>query len=372
MLHNYFISISLLSFFVIIFIVSILLWWLSHEIEEKVADKIKRHTKNPVMSPQAWNEWENSGTFNPAAIIDKNGRVHILYRAIGSDGISRIGYASSKDGLHFDERLSYPVFLMQNPRQNIPQEKERRFDPILYASGGSWGGTEDPRLVEIDGKIYMTFNAFDGWDYIRIAVTSINSKDFYNKRWHWKKPLFLSPRGQVNKNWLIFPEKINGKFAILHSMTPTVQIDYVDRLEDLHLEKVKIKSHFGSKVPRESWDTWVRGAGPPPIKTRHGWLVLYHAMDKRDPHIGYKLGAMLLDLNNPRKIIARSPSPLLTPNEWYENDWKPGVVYACGAAVRDGTLYVYYGGGDKHVCIAHTELDQLLNWLIKEGKNNLA
>ncbi len=329
--------------------------------------KIRKNIQNPIMSP-SFNAWETTGTFNSAALQDKEGRVHLLYRAIGDDGMSRIGYASSKDGQNIDERLPYPVYIMENPRRNTPHELQRH-DPVMYPSGGSWGGSEDPRLVQIGNKIYMSFNAFDGWDFIRIAVTSINADDFYNKRWKWSRPLFISPKGEINKNWVIFPEKINGKFAILHSMTPKIQIDYVDRLEDLDYGTNVIKSIFGSKQPQETWDTWVRGAGPPPIKTDKGWLILYHAMDKRDPHIGYKLGAALLDIDDPSKIIARSPTPILTPNEWYENDWKAGVVYACGATVKDGILYVYYGGGDKHVGVAQAPLKELLEWMIEYSKN---
>lgn len=361
---------SLFSFLLAL-IALVYIWWATKKASVyKPTEKhsyARRHINNPVMSPLPWNEWEAIGTFNPSVLQDDTGKVHMVYRAIGNDGVSRIGYASSQDGLNFDERLSYPIYAMQRPRMNVA-EKEKRYDPVMYASGGSWGGAEDPRLVEIGDKVYMSFNAFDGWDFIRIAVVSIAKKDFLEKKWRWSKPLFLSPRGQINKNWIIFPEKINGKFAILHSMTPEVQIDYVDRLEDLDTGKVSIKSRFGSKIPRKGWDTWVRGAGPAPLKTNMGWLIFYHAMDKNDPHIGYKLGALLLDLKDPTKVIARSPSPILTPSEWYENDWKPGVVYACGATVKDDMLYVYYGGGDKHVCVAHAPVNELLDWLIKYGK----
>lgn len=336
-----------------------------------VGKHVHRHHANPVMSPQEWNDWETAGTFNPAALLDDQGRVHLLYRAIGSDGVSRIGYASSRDGFHFDERLPYPVFAMRRPRgdatEKIPEDLKKP-DFQMYPSGGSWGGCEDPRMVRIDDKIYMTFNAFDGWDYIRIGVSYIKADDFFAKRWRWSRPFFISPKGEINKNWLIFPEKVNGRFAILHSITPEVQIDYIDRLEELDRDQRRIKSRFSQLKNQDRWDNIVRGVGPPPIKTDKGWLVLYHAYDKKESHIGYKLGALLLDTNDPRKVIARSPAPILVPSEWYENDWKPGVVYACGATIKDDQLFVYYGGGDKHVCVAHTPLRGLIDWLIAYGK----
>ena len=255
---------------------------------------------------------------------------------------------------------------METPRRQGASAEIKQFNPVMYPSGGSWGGSEDPRLVKIDSRIYLIFNAFDGWDFIRVAVASIAENDFLAKRWLWSKPQLISPPGTINKNWVLFPEKINGKYAILHSISPEVQIDLVDRLEDLSSGRHIIKSIFGNGKPRREWDTWVRGVGPPPLKTKRGWLVLYHAIDKSDPH-RYKLGALLLDLKNPKKVIARSPAPILAPDTWYENDEKPGVVYACGATIDKETLFVYYGGGDKYVCVAKTPLKKLLDWMMASG-----
>jgi predicted GH43/DUF377 family glycosyl hydrolase len=347
------------------FVLALILLCYAWKSSGKDKKRVKRHARNPIMSPAPFNEWESGGTFNPASIKDSGGRIHLVYRAVGADGVSRIGYASSFDGITIDDRSPYPIFAIKNPRQNLPEEFKQR-NIIMYPSGGSWGGSEDPRLVRIGDKVYMTFNAFDDWDYIRIGLTSIKADDFFKKKWKWSRPLMISPKGEVNKNWVLFPEKINGKFAILHSMSPKVQVDYVDRLEDLDSGRQAIKSHFGQKESREEWDTWIRGVGPPPVKTEKGWLVLYHAINKNEPD-KYKLGALLLDEKNPRKVLARSPAPLLTSETWYENDWKHGVIYACGTVVKDGTLYIYYGGGDKHVCVAHTNLDELLKWLLKFG-----
>lgn len=327
---------------------------------------LERYHKNPVMSPQQHNEWETCGVFNPAAYKDDEDVVHLLYRAIGNDGVSRFGYSKSSDGVTFlpEDRISHPVYFIESPRNMGATLK--RYDPMMFPSGGSWGGAEDPRLVRIEDTLYLTFNAFDGWDFIRIAVTSIAEKDFVAGKWNWKKPMLISPFGEIHKNWVIFPEKINGKFAILHSISPHLQIDYVDRLEDLAQGKVKIKSVF-KRHDQETWDTWLRGAGCPPIKTEKGWLVLYHAIEKHDTN-RYKIGVMLLDFNDPTKVISRSPGPLLTPECWYENDGKPGVVYVCGAVVREGALIVYYGGGDMHTCVAQAPLDDVLKWLVSTEK----
>jgi len=160
--------------------------------------EIKRYENNPALGPIAENGWEAIGVLNPAAILI-DGRVHILYRAIGNDGVSRIGYASSSDGLNFDERLPSPVFSTINPRLGCIPGKIYRYDPVAYPSGGSWGGCEDPRMVEIDNRIHVTFNAFDGWDFMRIGAISLSKNDFLNKVWHWDYPSLISPKGERQK-----------------------------------------------------------------------------------------------------------------------------------------------------------------------------
>jgi len=105
-----------------------------------------------------------------------------------------------------------------------------------------------------------------------------------------------------------------------------------------------------------------RSAAAPPLKTSDGWLLFYHAMDKEDPG-RYKVGALLLDLKDPTKVLYRSEYPLLQPDEWYENDWKPGIIYASGAVIKDGTLFIYYGGGDKHIAVASVNLKEFIHKL---------
>ena len=264
---------------------------------------------------------------------------------------------------------------MENVRgiDKFGQEHKMKFDPVMYPSGGSYGGAEDPRIVEIDGRLYVSCSAFDGWDFIRIAIFSISKEDFIKNKWKWSKVMLISPEGEINKNWVLFPEKIGGKFAILNGLSKGVKIDYVDDLTDLSRGHVKLHSNFDafeSRKERAGWDTWIRGAGAPPIKTEAGWLVFYHAIDKNEPN-KYKLGAYMLDYNDPQKILARSPQPILVPDMWYENDSKPGVVYVCGAVIDKGILYVYYGGGDRYACVAKMDANEFINWLMVNGKAEL-
>ncbi|HUD11657.1 MAG TPA: hypothetical protein VMS08_04570 [Candidatus Saccharimonadia bacterium] len=329
--------------------------------------KLHRFPQNPVLSPTHY-EWESEAVYNPAAFVD-DGRVHLLYRAMGPDGISRLGYASSEDGIHFDERLEYPVF---TPRKGLglpsPEAVHgpKAYDIIAHPSGGGWAGCEDPRAVKIDGKVYVSYVAFDGWSFVRQALTSISLSNVHAKNWRWRRPVLISKPGEIQKNWVIFPEKVNGKYAILHGLSPKVHIEYVDSLDHFngkkYIESLPQAGGGGYSGRKDHWDNRVRGSGAPPIKTAMGWLLLYHATDKRDPG-KYKLGAMLLDLKDPTKILFRSNSPLLEPEEWYENQGKPGVVYTCGAVILGDNLIVYYGGGDKHIAIARANATQFLKAL---------
>ncbi len=327
---------------------------------------LKRHEKNPIIQPEASRRWESKAAFNPAAAY-LAGKVHLLYRAIGDDDVSVLGYASSRNGRDIDDRSEEPAYVAGGLAAS--EESRASTPPVPYGSGGGWnGGCEDPRLTFIGKDAYLLFTAFDGWGSIRIGMTSIAADDFLNKRWNWRPRALISPPGEIHKNWVLFPEKIGGKFAILHSISPRIQISYLDRLKDLKGEEKIIRSQY-EKAPRgRAWDSWVRGAGPPPIKTKDGWLLLYHAMDDRDPD-RYKLGAMLLDKKDPMKVLARSKKPILAPDECYENEgFKSGVVYCCGAVVKDGRLIVYYGGADRVVCAAETPLEEFLDELKKDGK----
>ncbi len=337
---------------------------------------LSRHQANPIISPAGHRDWEAEGTFNPGAVEDRKGIVHLFYRAIGRDGISRVGHTSSKDGRHFDVRSPYAVY-EPVPGYGMPEASEANLphnhDLGAHPSGGGWGGAEDPRTVRIGDRVYMTYTAFEGWDNMRIAVTSIALDDLEKNKWKWKRPVLLSPKGAPAKNWVIFPEKIHGRYAILHGIAPRIMIAYVDS-PDMVPSIESLRAHGGWGYADKSragyWDSRVRGAGAPPIKTDIGWLLLYHAIDARDSKhvVGYKVGAMILDLDNPSKVLYRSPEPILSPDMNYENDGKPGVVYATGAVVRDGKLLVYYGGGDKHTCLAETPLQPLLEWLMAYGK----
>ncbi|OHA07515.1 MAG: hypothetical protein A2934_03635 [Candidatus Sungbacteria bacterium RIFCSPLOWO2_01_FULL_47_10] len=336
---------------------------------------LRKFVGNPILQPNPSREWESRATFNPAALY-LGGKTHLLYRAIGDSDVSVFGYASSTDGVHIDEQLDEPAYVPREPFEGVRKEADQPVSSggqkpyVVYSSGGGTsGGCEDPRLTRIDDQIYMLYVAFDGWSPPRVALTSILVDDFLAHRWNWKKPVLISPPGQIHKNWVLFPEKIDGKFAILHSICPEVSVSYFDSLD--FDGSTHIQSAYSGKGRQTCWDNWMRGVGAPPIRTREGWLVLYHAMDVNDPG-KYKLGAMILDVNDPSKIIYRSNEPILEPQEWYENEgWKWGVIYTCGAAVIKGRLFVYYGAADAVIAVATAELDQFVAELKRTGTPKL-
>ena len=239
-----------------------------------------RSKKNPIITPNKAHPWEAKATFNPAALRIGN-TTHILYRALSEDNTSTIGYASSKDGVTIDERIKEPVYV---PRENFELKKK--------AGGNS--GCEDPRLTKIGKTIYMCYTAFDGIGPPRVAITSITEKNFLLKNWQWEKPAIITPMGFDDKDTCIFPEKTNGKYFILHRMGNEICGDY---LKSLNFKTETIRKCIRIIGPRiNKWDNSKVGISAPPIKTKYGWLLLYHGVSKS--HNTYRIGAVLLDFDD--------------------------------------------------------------------------
>ena len=347
-------------------------------------EPLRKHEGNPIIEPRPHLAWESKATFNPGA-VEIGGNIHLLYRAIGDQDISVVGHAVSYDGVTIAERSAEPAYIPEL----IPDAK-RRIGQLAQGAGGAytsgggwWGGSEDPRIsyVKEDGRLYMLYVAYDGWSPPRVALTSIDERDFLARRWDaWSRAKIISMppeelakdprfRDVIDKNACLLPEKINGKYVVFHRIFPDILVDFVD---DLDFEDSYLKGEHKISPRPGFWDSRKVGAGAPPIKTKDGWLLIYQAVGDQDPG-RYKIGAMMLDLHDPTKVLYRSNEPVLVPEEWYENTgWKFGVVYPCGAVAKDGTLFVYYGGADSVVCVATAKLDDFLDHLKKYGTAKLA
>jgi len=311
----------------------------------------KRAKENPIITPIKENLWEATATFNPA-VLRIGGKTHILYRTLSNDNTSYIGYASTGDGVNIDERLSEPIYL---PREDFELKK--------IAGGNS--GCEDPRLTKIGKMIYMCYTAFDGIGPPRVAVTSITEKNFLDKNWQWAKPILITPPGFDDKDTCILSEKTDGQYFVLHRVGNEICGDY---LKSLDFEKDTVKKCIRIIGPRiNSWDSSKVGITAPPIKTKNGWLLLYHGVSKS--HNTYRVGAVLLDLKDPAIVLARTTDPIFEPREEYEKEGiVNNVVFPCGITVEDGLIYIYYGGADKVVGVATIELDIVLKALTREIK----
>jgi predicted GH43/DUF377 family glycosyl hydrolase len=305
-----------------------------------------RYLKNPILSPRAGVAWEAKGVLNPG-VLEAGGIAHILYRAQGADDTSTIGYASSKDGYSITTRFDNPIY--------VPRES---FEMKTYPGNS---GCEDPRLTLIGGRVYMCYTAYDGTNPPRVALTSIPLADFVKQNWVWKTPILISPRGTDDKDACIFPEKINGKYLVLHRVNLDICADYVDSLDFLN---GPLATSAPILLPRRGmWDSEKVGISAPPIKTKHGWILLYHGISSI--HHTYRVGVALLDLKHPHHVIARCSQPILRPEAPYEkNGFMSNVVFPCGAIIRKDTLFVYYGGADTVVGVATISMKKLLDSLL--------
>jgi predicted GH43/DUF377 family glycosyl hydrolase len=307
--------------------------------------KLERFNGNPIISPIEDHPWESKATFK-AGVIYEDEKVHILYRAVGGDDTSVLGYASSKDGFNIDERLPEPVYV---PREEFEKK---------HGSGNS--GCEDPRLTKIGDRIYMCYTAYDAKTPTRVALTSIKVDDFLKKKWDWEKPVLISPPGIDDKNACILSEKINGKYAIFHRIHPCIWIDFVENLEFGGDRWIKGSTWY--KIRTDKWDSRKVGIAGPPMKTNDGWVLIYHGLNEDDRK--YRLSAMLLESDNPTQAIARLDYPIIEPEEPYENEGlRSGTIFSCGSAVINDRLFVYYGGADKHIAVATVDFNALVEEL---------
>jgi predicted GH43/DUF377 family glycosyl hydrolase len=237
------------------------------------------------------------------------------YRAQGLDRISRIGCAISTDGYYFN-RLQDPVLSPANEYE-------------LF-------GVEDPRITELDGTFYMFYTAYSSHGTRVSLARSSNLID-------WERMGIVLP-DEDNKDVILFPEKINGRYAIFHRRPPDMWLAYSEDL--LHWTDHQIIMR-----PRPSmWDCVRIGAGGPVFKTEWGWLDFYHGYD--EAHV-YCLGIALHDLKDPSKILKRQDAPILCPTSPWEV-WGdvPNVVFTCGGIETDTDYLIYYGGGDHVMAVA--------------------
>ena len=306
-----------------------------------------RYDGNPIITPHEKLAWQKRGTFNPAAIYEE-GKIHILFRAQGEDGVSQVGYASTKDGIHIDEILDEPIYV---PRESFEKPAKEGVD----------SGCEDPRITRINDRIFITYTAYDGVNPPRIALSSIAVSDFLQKKWDWETPKLISPPGVDDKDACVIKRVQGDGFIAFHRLGDAMWVDF---LRDLDFpEKKYLTGGIIAQARKNNWDNVKVGIAGPPLETEKGWLLLYHAVSA--PDYFYKVGAMLLDYEDPRIVIARSNEPIFEPEKQYELEGPiPNVVFPCGSVVMNGIVYMYYGGADFVTAVATMPLSSLLENLL--------
>jgi predicted GH43/DUF377 family glycosyl hydrolase len=304
----------------------------------------QRYEKNPILQPLGENSWEDKAVFNPAA-VEIEGKVQIIYRAMGKDDTSVMGLAISKNGKDIDERINYPIYA-----PSLPMEMKTH-------PGNS--GCEDPRITQLGDDLHMFYTAYDGNNPPIVAATKISIKDFLKKEWNWSRPETITPVGIDNKDSCLFPEKVKGHYLIFHRAHNHICLDPVKSLD---FSVSKIESFTPIVGPRIGmWDSQKVGIAAPPIKTKKGWLLFYHGVS--DDSV-YRVGALLLQLKDPTVIISRTTNFIFEPETFYEKNGQVGnVVFPCGVVNRKGVVYLYYGGGDSVVGVATAQLDKILKAL---------
>lgn len=277
--------------------------------------QLVRHPRSPLMYPNPLHRWESMNVFN-ASVIRHNGLFHMHYRAQGVDFISRIGYAVSTDGFEWN-RLENPVLAPHMGRED-------------------YRGVEDPRVTPLDGKFYMTYTVYGINDYYPMIAQSENLIT-----WEDIGPL----ERERNKDHILFPEKINGRYAILHRRPSSIWIGFSDDLKTWTDHQILM-----SPRPDSDWDAKSIGGNGLPIKTEHGWVLFYHGYS--ESHI-YRHSVALLDLEDPTKVINRPKPFIMEPYEtWEIKGDVPNVVFSCTNLVVGDELYFYYAGADRLIGLA--------------------
>ncbi len=306
---------------------------------------VTRYSRNPILTKN--DIPYEVATVHNAGVTKYNGEYIMLFRSHKHNGRSILGLAHSTDGFHFkvDEKP-----FMEPVTTGVFAEYEEF-------------GVEDPRITFIDGEYLITYSAYSRHG-VRIGLAKTSD---------WKTVERFSLITEADyRNVVIFPEKFNGLYARLdrpHSeIAPwSVWISYSPDLRYWGSSKLIMKPE------PYHWDEMKIGPGAPPIKTKRGWLNIYHGVFPTMNGCVYRLGVALHDLHDPSKIIGVGDNWILQPEEPYETTgYVHNVVFTCGAiAENDGTIKLYWGGADTVMCAGTAKKDDLIDLCLTNSRKAL-
>jgi predicted GH43/DUF377 family glycosyl hydrolase len=345
-----------------------------------MADIARRFNENPILTPEdirpSHEGLKVECLLNPGVFRFQNKTwllLRVAERPAQKDGV--ITLPILRDGeveiLEFDK--SNPELDLSDPRKIIHKGTtylttlshlrlvcsddgieftESGHSPILGQGDTESYGIEDCRVAQIDGTYYLTYTAASENGY---GVSLMSTSDWFN--FHRHGMIFPCP----NKDCAIFTEKINGEYWCLHRPSG-VDIGgnyiWISRSKDMEYWG---KHKCVARTREGMWDSERIGAGAAPIKTKKGWLEIYHGADVNHR---YCLGAMLLDLNDPSIVLARSQEPIMEPIMSYEkNGFFGNVVFTNGHIVDDDVITIYYGASDEVICGATFFIEAILDFL---------
>lgn len=307
--------------------------------------KLERVSNLPIMEKNDNNFWEKASCYNAAA-IKKDDEIHLFYRATDKNNNGRecadynnyIGHAKSSNGLDFIRDNNYVL----GP---VPDSQLSR-------------GCEDPRVMKVEDTYYMLYTGFGARYPGDFKICMASSDDLIN----WKDHGIVLH--ESNKDSALFPDKIDGKYVLLHRRSPNIWVSYSDDLVNWDNHQVLAKVN-----KKNDWESCKIGIAGPPFKTEKGYVLIYHGVsDSEKDFVGrgkyrqYSLGIMLLDLDDPTKVLYRQNEPILSPELSWELDvgHVPNVVFSCGQVILDDMLYVYYAGADTALGVAKCPMSDII------------
>ncbi len=302
-----------------------------------------RYENNPIVTAK---DCPCASTIFNSAVVPFGDGYAGVFRIDPQSYYSELHVGFSKDGLKWDINPEKIVF-------EIP-------DPDMPDVNNADNPCYDPRVIPLDGMYYVTWCNYPGTN-AGPAMGLAKTSDF--KKFELIDPIMLP----FNRNAVLFPRKINGKYAILHrpsdtGHTPFGDIYYAQSDDLVHWGRHRFV--FGAT---SGWQGTKIGAGPVPIETDEGWLVIYHGVRTTCSGFVYSVGSALLDIDKPWKTLYRTRDYVLAPTEDYERVGDvPNVVFPCAAIVDDsGKITLYYGGADTVLCVAYAQLDELIDFTKK-------
>ncbi|BBE31496.1 glycosidase [Tepiditoga spiralis] len=308
-------------------------------------DTIWRYSKNPIIERNAI---KNSNSIFNSAVISYENEFVGIFRCDNKCREMNIHFGSSKDGINWKIKDKPIEFKSANS-----SDEEVGISSYKY----------DPRLCKIENRYYITWcNGYHG-PTIGVGYTD-DFKTFYQT-----ENAFLP----FNRNGVLFPKKINGKFAMLsrpsdNGHTQFGDIFYSESPDLIHWGKHRHVMGT-TNINTSPWQSTKIGAGPVPIETKEGWLLIYHGVLTSCNGYVYHMGAAILDKETPWKVLYRSRPYLLSPQKQYECVGDvPNVVFPC-ATLHDkktGKIAIYYGAADTVTCLAFSTIQDIIDFT----KNN--